>query len=73
MRQHDASVTFAIYIGVDQAAVLGRKRNRLLRGSGARKQQHHNRGNKRTHAANVSLRYEKRLIVLAAGLSPWQI
>jgi hypothetical protein len=73
MGQHDAPNAFAVNISVNQAAVFGRKRNRLLSRSSAREQQHHNQGNQGTHAANVSLRYEKRLLVFAAGLSPRQI
>ena len=62
MGQHDASVTFSVNVSVDYASVIGRKGNSLLRGGDPRKQQRHNDGNKRTHAANVLLLGQIRLV-----------
>jgi hypothetical protein len=51
------------------ATILGRKGNRLLRGSDARKQRPNNHSNKCMHVANVSLLCEKGLIAFA-GIKP---
>ena len=62
MGQHDASATLSVNGSVDYASVIGRKGNSLLRGGAPCKQQRHNDGNKRTHAANVLLLGQIRLV-----------
>jgi hypothetical protein len=64
MGQHDASVAFSVNISVNYAPIVGRKGNSLLRGGASHKQQRHNDGNKRTHAANVPLQWRIRLVVI---------
>ncbi len=55
MGQHDTSVTFSVDVSVNNASILGRKGNGLLRGGTAGKQQCQNDRDERTHAANVPL------------------